>query len=424
MSNRGKLARLRAETLRQEKLNREAKRLVMSWENEKLRKDLDSENDRLIQLQKTIDDNCRQASSTVTHNFEVDHPPPFRCYKPNCSATFVDVKHLARHSSCGKKHMGTLQSVLQERFGCKMVEEEIGEKGGDEVINLDIRLWLALQQLRVCFVGSLGYNDASFTVIGYIKDLANKMVVVPVYKTTTSGYIDPSSLMSLHWWTLQQILNHYNACDEGGGFKRSEGYQRFKNDLRNRRSEDINKARDKVLSEAFQVRILEARALKVELQNLKTYQMESDLATEACNNQLMLTCEAIFADVTAYATVKYVAERKAITSVVNGIFKELVQKAAYELAILKRDIPGKAVNGIIDASVALTRSREADILVWQETSLHEISNCMRFTYFLYYLLTQIKEAIRTLVSEYSCKLAGWVLTCRWHTCEFSQYPFV
>ncbi len=386
--NRGKLARLRVGQLREEKLNRESKELVMSWESQKLRKDLDSENNRLIQLQKTIDENSRMVSSTVTHNFEVDHPPPFRCYKPNCGATFVDVKHLAHHSSCGKKHMGTLQSVLQDRFGCKMVEEDIGEKGEDAVMNIDIRLWLALQQLRICFVGSLGYNDASSAVISYIKDLAKKMVVVPVYRTTTRGCIDPSSLMSLHWWTLQQILNHYNACGEGGGFKRSECYQRYKNDMRNRRLENINKARDRIVREAFQVRILEARALKVELQNLKTYQMESSLATEACNHQLMFTCEAFFADGAAAATVEYVAERKAVTSIVNGVFKEIVQKVANELVILKRDIPGKAVNGIIDVSVALARSREADVLVWKELiTLHEVNKIVRLTYFLYYLLT-------------------------------------
>ncbi len=364
VSNRGKLARLRAAQLREEKLNREAKSLVLSWENEKLRKDLDNEDNRLVQLQKTIEDSCRPTLGTVKHNFEAEQPPPFRCCKPNCGATFVDVKHLSNHSSCGKKHMGALQAVLQDQFGYNMVKEEIGGKGFDKV-DLDICLWLSLQQLRVCFVGSPAYVDASTKAIGYIKDLANKMVVVPVYKTTTThGYIDPSSLMSLNWWTLQQILNHYsNLYNEGGGVKRSEAYQKFKDILRNMKTEDRNKAREKILSEAYHNRILEARVLKVELQNLKTYQMESDLAIEACNTQLLFTCEAIFVDVTAAATVEYVAERKAVTSVVNSILKELVQKAVQELTILKRDLPGKALNGIIDASVALTRAHQVDTMV-------------------------------------------------------------
>ncbi len=102
----------------------------------------------------------------------------------------------------------------------------------------------------------------------------------------------------------------------------------------------------------------------------------------------MFTCEAIFADGAAAATVEYVAERKAVTSIVNGVFKEIVQKVANELVILKRDIPGKAVNGIIDVSVALARSREADVLVWKELiTLHEVNKIVRLTYFLYYLLT-------------------------------------
>ncbi len=340
----------------------------MSWENEKLKKDLDGENDRLIQLHKTIKDHFRQSESTVQHNYEVDFRPPFRCCKPKCGATFVDVKHLSSHSSCGKKHMGILQAVLQDRLGCKMVEEEIRGKGDDE-LNVYISLWLALQQLRVCFVGSPGYVDASSKVMDYIKDLANKRVVVPVYKTTSRHYIDPCSLMALNWWTMQQILNQYNAAscniDEGVDFKRSEAYQRFKNNLRNRRLEELNKARENVLNEAFEVRILEARELKVELQNLKIHQMESDLAMEACNTHLLQACEDIFADVTAAAAVEYVVERKVVTSVVNGILKEVVRNAVQELAILKMDLPGKAVNGIIDASAALIRANVMDIMVQQ-----------------------------------------------------------
>lgn len=125
--------------------------------------------------------------SKIRHDFDATSPPPLRCPRPDCYATFVDLGHCVHHAAdvhttdeagvaelaqafCHAESLATFEEYV-EKLLCGAVAEEADSsslKDKYQTVRNTLGLWKAIQKWRAIVSTSDLYNQLGMSILNQL----------------------------------------------------------------------------------------------------------------------------------------------------------------------------------------------------------------------------------------------------------------